>query len=222
MVPGSLKVSDSGPNGREMLEYSMTPIIIGLALFILTHMIPSAASLRTAMVSNLGSNGYQGIFSLLALTGLILIVYGKTTAPAVELWTPPDWGIAVAHSVMPVAFILLCAAFVPNSIKRVSRHPMLWGIFLWTTLHLLANGDLASLLLFAGMGVFAIIKIVSIGDRQTRELGAKVPITKDLILVVIGLIDYGVFLYFHRVGGAESSTHQFDGIAGKRILQRQT
>ena len=107
----------------------MTLLIIGLALFILIHMVPSISPLRTVLVQNLGSNGYQGIFSLFALAGLILIVYGKIKAPAVEVWTPPEWGRALVHSMMPFAFILFCAAFLPNSIKRVSRHPMLASQF---------------------------------------------------------------------------------------------
>ena len=53
---------------------------------------------------------------------------------------------------MPFALILLAASFIPGNLKRLTAHPMLWSITLWALVHLLANGDLAGLLLFGGFG----------------------------------------------------------------------
>ncbi len=74
---------------------------------------------------------------------------------------------------------------------------MLWGTFLWAFLHLLSIGNLAALILFAGIGGFAITKIFLIGDKKTAELGKRMPVSKDIVVVLVGLVDYALLLYFH-------------------------
>ena len=49
---------------------------------------------------------------------------------------------------MPIAAILLVAGNLPGNISRYVKHPMLTGIALWAFLHLLANGDLSSTIIF--------------------------------------------------------------------------
>jgi hypothetical protein len=65
-------------------------------------------------------------------------------------------------SVMPVVIILLCAANVPDNIKRFVRHLMLIGITLWGALHLTANGDLTSTIVFASFLIFSILDILQV------------------------------------------------------------
>jgi uncharacterized membrane protein len=176
----------------------MTILILGLILFISVHMIPSATTLKGRLVGRLGGNGYQGVYSIAALAGLGLIIYGMMQASVVPLWSPPSWGRTVAVGLMPIAFILYVAAFVPSSVKSFTRHPMVWGTVLWALLHLLANGDLASLLLFGGLGAFAVSKVLLIGARQMPELGTRQPMVKDAITITVGFAAFAALLYFHR------------------------
>jgi uncharacterized membrane protein len=37
-----------------------------------------------------------------------------------------------------------------RGVLRITRHPVMWGVGLWAAVHLVANGDLASLLFFGG------------------------------------------------------------------------
>lgn len=182
----------------------MTLLAIGLTLFIGVHMLPSVPAWREAAINSLGDKGYQGGYSLLSLAGMILIVYGKMQAPEEILWEAPEWTGTITLVLMPIAFIMLNAAFIPSSIKSFTRHPMLWGVAIWALAHLAANGDLASLILFCGLGLFSVIKIFLIGDKREPDLGARMPLKNDIILVVAGLIEFVLFLYFHQyVSGVE-------------------
>ena len=176
----------------------MTLLVIGLVLFIAIHMMPSVPALRTAAVDSLGDKGYQGAYSLLSLAGMVLIVYGMGEAPEVVLWETPEWAGIITLTLMPIAFIMITASFVPSSIKSITRHPMLWGVTIWALAHLAANGDLASLMLFSGLGLFSVVKILLIGAKKEPNLGDRMPLKNDIILVVAGLAQFALLLYFHE------------------------
>ena len=77
------------------------------------------------------------------------------------------------------------------------KHPMLVGVILWASAHLLANGDLASLLLFGGFLVFAIFDIFSVTRRGKAKATDNPKIKFDIIAVVAGIILYGLIQHFH-------------------------
>lgn len=52
----------------------------------------------------------------------------------------------------------------------LTRHPLMWAFALWTAVHLLVNGDLAHIVLFAPLLVFALSGIWSGEMRARREL----------------------------------------------------
>jgi len=100
-------------------------------------------------------------------------------------------------SVMPVAIILLCAANVPNNIKRFVRHPMLIGITLWGALHLTANGDLASTILFASFLIFSILDIVLVETSGRFKPEEPVSVGWDIGVLLVGLVAFGLLFQFH-------------------------
>ncbi len=65
----------------------MKLFIVGLVLFFGTHMIP-ITPVKPLLIRRLGGGLYSGLFSLLALFGLIVIVYGFQTADTTALWSP--------------------------------------------------------------------------------------------------------------------------------------
>ena len=176
----------------------MVLLSIGVAVFVGIHLLPSAPALRERVVARLGAQRYQGLFSLFALTGLVLMIVGMGRAPTVTLWAPPVWGFTAAVLGMPFAFILLAAAYAPSNLKRVIRHPMLAGVALWAGLHLLSNGDLASLVLFGGLGAFSVFDIVSANLRGAERSRRRLPIWRDLIPVSIGLAAFFLVLHYHQ------------------------
>lgn len=174
----------------------MTLLIIGTIIFFGIHMLPSAP-FKPSLVASLGAKKYKMIFSIFSLLGLGLIIYGFSLSNFVPLWDPSTWGRSVAFATMPLTVIMMCAADIPNNIKRFVRHPMLIGLILWSGSHLAANGDLASTILFLSFGLFALLDLflISVGGRYK----AKKPVSFlwDIAVVVFGLILYGVLFHFH-------------------------
>jgi len=175
----------------------MALLVAGVLVFVGAHLLPSFPRVRGGLRERLGVGPYMGFFSLTALTGLILVIVGMGRAPFVVVWTPPSWGRQVAIYAMPVALTLLIGAYMPSNLKRFVRHPMLLGVTLWATVHLLANGDLASLILFGSFGAFAVFDIWS-ANRRGAERSVKVaPRWEDLLLVVAGAVVYVGVLHGH-------------------------
>lgn len=175
----------------------MNILVIGLAIFFAIHLLPSISAVRQSLIDQIGERGYKAFFALIAALGFVLIVYGKAKAPWVHVYVPPQWGRHAAMLLVLLALILLPAANMPGNIKRFTRHPMLWGVFLWSAGHLLANGDQASLLLFGGFAVFSLLAMLSQTLRGARLQTGVVALRKDLMVVVAGVIAYGLFLFLH-------------------------
>jgi uncharacterized membrane protein len=175
----------------------MTTLILGIVVFIGAHLVPSVPSLRDRLRGRVGTNRYRGLFSLVSLVGLILLVVGKGRAPFVPLWDPPAWTHQLAVFGMPVACVLLVGAFMPTNLKRFTRHPMLWGVTIWAAVHLLSNGDLASLILFGSFGAFSLFDMWSANRRGAELSSQMLPYWRDLLVVVVGGIVYVAFLKSH-------------------------
>jgi uncharacterized membrane protein len=58
-----------------------------------------------------------------------------------------------------------------RGVIRVTRHPVMWAIALWAAVHILARGDLASLVFFGGFLIVAALGTVLIDARKARTLG---------------------------------------------------
>lgn len=175
----------------------MTLLVCGLILFFAVHLIPTLG-LRAALVARIGELPYKGLFSLIALGGLVLIVVGKSGAAFTPVWHPPAFMAHITKLLMLPAFILLLAAYVPSNIKRRIRHPMLLATKLWATAHLLINGDLASMLLFGGFLAFAVVAMISANKRgQNTELPVR-PKYMDALVVVLGLVVYASVAMHHQ------------------------
>lgn len=177
----------------------MTILILGMIVFIGMHLVPTFQDFRGVLVRALGENKYKLLFTLISLGGLILIVLGKYRAEYVHLYTPPPWGRHAAYPLMLFALWFLVAKNLPSNLPRLTRHPMLWGVTLWALAHLLANGDLASTILFGGFGLFAIFDMWSANRRGARKSAVKVPVVKELMVAGVGVLVFGAFLYLHPI-----------------------
>ena len=175
----------------------MTVLIIGLVLFIGVHLFPSARSLRLGIIKKLGDNGYQGVFALTSAVGLGLIIYGMILSEPHNVWTPPPWGRAIIAPLMLLAMILLAAPNMQTNIKRVTRHPMLWGVFVWAVAHSLVNTEQHTLVLFISFGVFSLISMALITLRDGGSEPEKYPLMNDVKVLAAGAVAFGVFLAAH-------------------------
>lgn len=173
-------------------------LLLGITIFIGIHLVPGWVGFRHKMVARLGERPYKGLYSITALAGLILIVYGKSKAGFQPIWEPPVWGKNAAILLMVFSFVLLVAAEIKSNIKRVTPHPMLWGVALWSGAHLIANGDLASMLLFGSFLAFSLFAMFSANMRGAAKQEKKYPLTKDVVAVLGAIVAYVVFIkYLH-------------------------
>lgn len=175
----------------------MTLLVLGMLVFVGIHLLPTFASTRQNLIARFGAGAYKGGFTAISFIGLILLIIGKANADFVPLWTPATWGAYVALLLMPFSFILLTAANMPSNVKRLTAHPMLLGVVLWSAAHLASNGDLASLILFGGLGVFSLFDMWSANRRGAAPSKVAYPITRDIVVVAVGVLAYAAFLFLH-------------------------
>jgi len=178
----------------------MTILILGIIVLIGIHFVPAFADLRDSLMARLGRNGYRALFSVVSLLGLALVVWGFAKAPVVQIWAPPVWTRHLALLLMLPVFPLLFAAYLPGKIKAKVRHPMLAAIKFWALAHLIANGDLASIILFGSFLAYAVVDRILVKRRGGAELVLAVSEAKarrnDLISLGAGLALYVAFLFW--------------------------
>ena len=183
----------------------MLALIAGLLLFLGIHSVGLfVPNWRRQIIARLGPLAWKGLYTLVAVLGLALIVYGYGQARLVPtwLWVPPVWTRHLAALLTLSAFILLVAAYVPGShVKARVGHPMLLGVKLWAVAHLIANGTLADLLLFGSFLVWAVALFIVL-RRHDRLAGVVRSgyVRRDAAVLVTGVVAWAAFaLWLHEV-----------------------
>lgn len=173
----------------------MMLLIVGLIIFFGIHMLPTVPEARDGFRERLGPGMYRAVYSLVALIGFAVIVLGyhkMQLHPGKNpvLWDPPVWTRHIVLTLMWISLVMLVSAFVPSRIGTRLKHPMLAAIKVWALAHLLANGDMASILLFGSFMAFAVYDRISVKKRGAGGLfGAKTAaagIGGDILVVLIG------------------------------------
>lgn len=180
----------------------MLTLITGLVVFFAIHSISIVNEpWRDRMAARLGETTWQAAYSVLAIIGFALIVwgYGRARLDPVVLYLLPAWSRHLAFLLMLAVFPLFIAAYAPGRIQAVTRHPMLLGTILWATAHLLVNGTVADALLFGGFLAWAVADHLSMARRSQRPLpGLARSNINDVIAIVGGLGLYLAFIFgFH-------------------------
>jgi uncharacterized membrane protein len=175
----------------------MELLIAGLLIFFAVHLVPNIGETRARLLERFGEKGYMPVYAVLSLVGIVLIVMGKSRAEFVGLWIPPAWGKSVALVFMALSVFFFVSIFISNNLTRKVHHPMLAFVAVWGVAHLLSNGDLSALLLFGGLTVFSVFKMVSLTRRKPPELKRPVSMVRDVIAVALAAVVYGGVIYFH-------------------------
>lgn len=160
-----------------------------LGLFMISHRIPALIGVKAPLTAALGARGYTVAFSLISTALLAWVIVAAGRAPYVGLWDHALWHRWAANLVMPFALALIVfGTAAPNpfafegrstgfdpahpGIAGVTRQPLLWGVALWSGVHLLANGDLAHGLLFGSFALFSVVGMRLVEGRRARAMGA--------------------------------------------------
>ena len=152
----------------------MTELILGLILFLGAHSVRIVADdWRTQKMQALGEKAFKGVYALISLLGFYLLVvgYGEARLQTVVLWNPPTATRHIALLLMLFASILMVASYIPrNHLKIRMRHPMVLSVKVWALSHLLANGNLADVLLFGGFLIWAVLNFKSARARDRAQV----------------------------------------------------
>jgi len=180
-------------------------MILGLVLFLGAHTLPAQRKWRRRAIAALGEGGYKIAYALVSHLGIALIVWGFGHYRAtgwIDIWNPPKALKHITVALMLPAVILVVAAYIRGHIYTALKHPMLAGVKLWAAAHLLANGDLGSIILFGSFLGWAVFDRISLKRRSDAGAPA-IPVGgwgNDLIAVAVGILAYLALAFaFHPV-----------------------
>jgi uncharacterized membrane protein len=176
----------------------MLILILGIVVFLGVHSLRMIApQWREAQIASMGEGGFRAGYSIASILGFILLVWGfsiaRTDAPI--LYSPPTWMAHVTILLMAIAFVSLAVSLFPaGRIKPILKHPMLLSVKIWAFAHLLANGDLASLLLFGSLLAWAVWDRIAV-KRRGAPIPAPGPVKWDIAAVLTGFVLWALFIW---------------------------
>ena len=175
-------------------------LIAGLLIFTIAHLLPAVSpGVRGQLVEKLGENAYRGVFSIVIVVSIVIMVFGWKTATPTVMYAPPVGGGAVISALVFVAFVLFAASKVRTNYKRFTRHPQMIAVILWSVAHLLVNGDSRSVVLFGGLGVWAVVEIMMCNKRDDAwRKPDVVPFSADMTVAVIASVAFAAIFFLHR------------------------
>ncbi|MFC1673988.1 NnrU family protein [Pseudomonadota bacterium] len=168
----------------------MEQLLLTMGVFIAFHVVPAIGSVRRFIVGAMGLRMYIAFYSMVSVGLLVLVGIAYSQADYVHLWDQAYWMRWVPLVLMYPACVFLVGSLVnanplsvgvrPNDfevdkpgIVSVTRHPLIWAFLLWSVAHMVANGDLASLLLFGLFTILSLAGFPSLDAKKRRELGAE-------------------------------------------------
>ncbi|MBR0962835.1 NnrU family protein [Bradyrhizobium diazoefficiens] len=180
-------------------------MILGLLLFFAPHTFTTKRDARAQAIARLGEGTYKILYAAVSFAGLALIVWGFAHYRAtgwIDVWYPPKALKHITIALMLPAVIMVVASYLRGRIYATLKHPMLAGIKLWAAAHLLANGDLGSIILFGSFLGWAVYDRISLKHRSDGG-GPPIPVggvTNDILAVAVGVVAYLALAFaFHPV-----------------------
>lgn len=172
----------------------MSEMMLAALIWVVTHLGLSSPPLRPWLVKTIGSNGFLGVYSLVAFASLGYLIWVYSEVPHFDyLWEPNPALFWVAKVLMPLALIFMLGGFMvrnptmvgmdiasmdQNELKnmatgvtRFTRHPFQWAVVMWGASHMIANGDTVSLIFFAAFVVVSFIGTFAMDMKKAASGG---------------------------------------------------
>ena len=174
----------------------MVYLVLGVLIWAYSHLMKRVTP---GLRASLGDGPGKGVVTLLSFLSLGLMIHGYRSADVVVIWSPPDFLKHINNLLMLVAVLLLNLNANRGRGRSLMRHPMLTAVKTWALAHLLVNGDLASIVLFGGILIWAVLDVILINRMQpdwTRP--AKGPVVNDLIYLLASLALFAAIVFVHN------------------------
>ncbi|MFM7423207.1 MAG: NnrU family protein [Alphaproteobacteria bacterium] len=181
------------------------PLLLAAAFWIATHNGFAGTDIRQRLVAKIGENGFRIVYAIISIIAIMMLVQTWEAAVAMPLWVAPAWLRLVLALIMLPAFLFFVAGFLRNptavggeamagqqvrGIQRITRHPMLWSFAIWALVHVIGNGDLASLIFFGTFAISAFLGMPSID----RKLAARSPETAARLQAATSILPFGAIM----------------------------
>ena len=165
----------------------MNDLLAAAVFFVGTHLVISSTQLRPQLIGKLGEKGYLALYSLVAVVALLWLILAYSNSQYEPFWFGGAGPKHLAMLFMPVAiFLVVAGGSSPNptsvgqspdqdegeparGIIRVTRHPVMWGVGIWSVLHIIANDDVASTIFFGAFALLAFAGAQVLDARRSRE-----------------------------------------------------
>jgi uncharacterized membrane protein len=163
----------------------MTLLLLAALLWIAVHVGIAGTRVRDMLVARIGDTPFRGLFSVLSIAAIIFLVRAWSRSPTEPIWFTQDWLRWLLVLAMLPAFLLFVAsvsqpnptmvgppgvaARPPRGMTRITRHPMLWSFAIWAAVHVIGNGDSASIVFFGAFLVTALTGMPSIDAKLARR-----------------------------------------------------
>ena len=171
----------------------MTLLILGILLWVGAHLFKRVAPDARASMGDKG----KGLVAMVLLVSLVLMVIGYRGAAFVNVWYPPSFMVHINNLLMLIAFFVFGLSATTGSLRGKLRHPQLLAVKIWAVAHLLVNGDLASIVLFGSMLVWAGAEVAVINRAESWERPTPGDPKRNVLLVVITVVAFAVTAAIH-------------------------
>ena len=167
----------------------------GVLLWSLAHLLKRVAP---GWRARLGSAG-RPLVAVSIVLSVVLMVLGYQQAEGPLWWGRQSALVGINNLLVLIGFYMISGSIIGARISRFIRHPQLTAIKLWAIAHLLVNGDLASLILFGGLLIWAVLTVMLINRQEKSPVQEQGPVAwlREAGALSAAIVIYGLVGYAH-------------------------
>ena len=178
----------------------MILLVLGLILWTDLHLLTTIGRpLRERAVARIGEGPWKGLIALGLVLSIWLMARGYGAASVEALWVAPDWLRGTVVVLMLPTFVLYAGTMPGSALAARVRHPQLTAFKAWAVLHLIANGDVRSLVLFGGLLAWAVVQVILLNRRDGKPPlpAPAASAARAWAFVPLGAAVWAVLLWIH-------------------------
>jgi len=182
----------------------MVLLVLGVLIWTVAHLQRSYAQDFRQTLQNKFGNASKGIVAIVILLSLALMVIGYRSADVVVLWVAPSWMFYINNILMALALYIYFTSATKHGVAFFAgslENPQLVGFKIWAIAHLLVNGDLAAVVLFGGLLIWAAIEVVASKRVESLVNRDKAPITSPWVHLALVAVMFALISAIHTWAG---------------------
>ena len=172
-------------------------LVVAVLSFSLVHFIPALPGVKSRLKIRFGG-AYGPLFGLAATITLIGVIWAWSMTEFVPVYEPVKYSRYINMGFTFIAFGFLGIFAFRGKLRQFFRFPFAIAVVFWAVGHLIANGDQASIILFGGLLIYALVFIVlSIANKIFPAL--LVRDGHDTLSLVVGASVYIGMVQLHEI-----------------------